>query len=175
MLALLDSCIRIGVYLHALLTQLKALVNAQISTRLYKVIILFNLDTKYLVKAFYDSTNTTDSDISAIIGTPSSSTDFTTSNTFINPNGPTIYFSYYLGKRVLGGPLVWNQAAFTQNFVLNPHYKFRIRFSLILGDGLSSSGDFRYTVGGFPETPLSFTSGTDVTNNIGASTVDKFI
>lgn len=81
--------------------------------RLSFVIIQFNLDTKYLVKAFYDSTNTTDTDIPAIIGTPSSSSnDFTTTDTFLG-TGNTIYFSYYLGKRVLGGPLVWNKAIFT--------------------------------------------------------------
>lgn len=114
MLVLLDFCIRIDVYLHVLLIQLKALENVQIMMILSQVIILFNLDTKYLIKAFYDSTNTTDTDIPAIVGTSSSdSTDFSTTDTFSGTAGSKIYFSYYLGKRVLGGPLVWNKAIFT--------------------------------------------------------------
>ncbi|CAD8159995.1 unnamed protein product [Paramecium octaurelia] len=132
-------------------------------------------NTRYIVKAFYDSTNTTDTDIPAIIGTPSSSaTDFQTTNTFIG-SGPTIYFSYYLGKRVLGGPLVWNKAIFTQNFVLNPHYKFRIKFTLVLGDDFVNAGDFRYTVGGFPQQIITYAQGATTTNNIGALGVDKYI
>lgn len=52
-----------------------------------------------------------------------------------------------MGKRVLGGPLVWHEATFTKPYTLNPHYRFRLKFTLILGDGLD--GDFRYNIGGF--------------------------
>lgn len=58
-----------------------------------------------------------------------------------------MYFSYYLGKRVLGGPIVWYKATFTRTFTLNPHYKFRLKFTLVLGDNFA--GNFQYTVGGF--------------------------
>jgi hypothetical protein len=75
--------------------------------------------------------------------------DFKTTDTYFS--SPTPYFGYYqalgVSKRVLGGPLIWNKATFTQTFSTpKPHYKFNLKFKVVLGDDFS--GDFRYSIAG---------------------------
>ncbi|CAK71463.1 unnamed protein product (macronuclear) [Paramecium tetraurelia] len=131
-------------------------------------------NSKYLIKAFYDSSNTTDTDVSNIVGTiTNGGSDFTTSDGFLSTN-IKVYFSYYMGKRVLGGPLVWNSATFTKPYTLNPHYKFRFKFTLVLGDEFS--GDFQYTIGGTSQTLQYSDSGFALTSKeVGRDKRDKYI
>lgn len=75
------------------------------------------------------------------------SSDFKTTDHFTG-SGTAVWFSYYKSRRVLGGPLVWNSAAFSKTITsLNYHYKFRIMFTVVFGDNFS--GDFRYTVANY--------------------------
>lgn len=96
---------------------------------------LCKIDISYLIKAFYDSSNTTDVDVANIVGpfTNITNNNFKTTDRQIF-NYVKIFFSYYLNRRVLGGPLVWNSAYFEKTFTLNPHYKFNIKFTVVLGD-----------------------------------------
>ncbi|CAD8156620.1 unnamed protein product [Paramecium pentaurelia] len=129
-------------------------------------------NSKYLIKAFYDSSNTTDTDVSTIVGTMTTGgTDFKTSDHFLSTN-IVVYFSYYMGKRVLGGPLVWNKATFTKTYTLNPHYQFRLKFTLVLGDNFQ--GNFQYTIGGVSQT-ISYSQCANTVDNVGRSQQDRFI
>ncbi|CAD8157585.1 unnamed protein product [Paramecium pentaurelia] len=128
--------------------------------------------TKYLIKEFYDSSNTTDIDLNNIVGSISTiDDDFSTSDHFLNTN-IDVYFSYYMGKRVFGGPLVWHEATFTKAYTLNPHYKFRLKFTLILGDELD--GDFQYTIGGYSDT-IDYSECPHTASEIGRDRQDKYI
>ncbi|CAD8105195.1 unnamed protein product [Paramecium sonneborni] len=129
-------------------------------------------NSKYIIKAFYDSSNTTDIDVSSIVGTVSNSGgDFKTKDRFLNTN-TAIYFSYYLQKRVLGGPLVWYKAKFLRNFNLNPHYSFRFKFIIILGDDFD--GSFDYDIGGISAS-LTRDSKPTTANNVGRDKDDRYI
>ncbi|CAD8090863.1 unnamed protein product [Paramecium sonneborni] len=129
-------------------------------------------NSKYIIKAFYDSSNTTDTDVSSIVGTVSNqAADFKTKDRFLNTN-TAIYFSYYLQKRVLGGPLVWFKAQFLKNFNLNPHYSFRFKFIIILGDDFD--GSFDYDIGGVSDS-LTKDSKPTTSTKIGRDRDDKYI
>lgn len=107
-----------------------------------------NLDSIYLVKAFYDTTSTSDTEAASIMGV------------YTNQAGTNFVTGYQLGflpgRRVFGGPFSWHKAAFTRTFTdLAPHYGYRIIMTIYLGE---SAGTFSYTFTGF--TTATITSAT---------------
>lgn len=126
--------------------------------------INYNIDPQYLVKAFYDTISTLDTQISDIVGSP---TDLGGNNW----NTGEI-FGYLPGKRVLGGALNWHKASFTKTFSnLNPHYGYRFKIKIYLGEG---RGSFVYTITG--KAPVTITAAMVPSESInlwGRSTAEK--
>jgi len=74
-----------------------------------------NLDSKYYIKAFYD-TSTTDLDAASVMGT------FSTIGSDNLKSGGAV-FSYLPYKRVFGGSFVWYNARVYRNITnIKPHY-----------------------------------------------------
>ncbi|CAK74202.1 unnamed protein product (macronuclear) [Paramecium tetraurelia] len=61
--------------------------------------------------------------------------------------GSDIYFSYWQGYRVFGGPFVWAQAKFQRvHNIINPHHSVTIAFYILYGPSFPSDGKFIYTI-----------------------------
>ncbi|CAK74184.1 unnamed protein product (macronuclear) [Paramecium tetraurelia] len=61
--------------------------------------------------------------------------------------GSDIYYSYWQGFRVFGGPFVWAQAKFQRvHNIINPHHSVTIAFYILYGPSFPSDGKFIYTI-----------------------------
>lgn len=90
------------------------------------VIINLNVDSKFFIAAFYDTTTTDDDILNIFSLLTSSGTNFVKSG---------VYYSYIPDKRVFGGPLTWQNAKFGKTYTISePHYAVRIRMTVIFGD-----------------------------------------
>ncbi|CAD8121341.1 unnamed protein product [Paramecium sonneborni] len=61
--------------------------------------------------------------------------------------GLDIYYSYWQGYRVFGGPFVWAQAQFQRiHNIIDPHHSITIAFYILYGPQFPSDGIFKYTI-----------------------------
>ncbi|CAD8189462.1 unnamed protein product [Paramecium octaurelia] len=61
--------------------------------------------------------------------------------------GSDIYYSFWNGIRVFGGPFVWAQAKFQRvHNIINPHHSITIAFYILYGPSFPSDGQFIYTI-----------------------------
>ncbi|CAK86712.1 unnamed protein product (macronuclear) [Paramecium tetraurelia] len=61
--------------------------------------------------------------------------------------GSDIYFSYWYGNRVFGGPFVWAQAKFQRiHNIITPHHSVTIAFYIVYGPSFPTDGSFIYQI-----------------------------
>ncbi|CAK86301.1 unnamed protein product (macronuclear) [Paramecium tetraurelia] len=61
--------------------------------------------------------------------------------------GSDIYFSYWFGNRIFGGPFVWAQAKFQRvHNIISPHHSVTIGFYIVYGPLFPLDGNFIYTI-----------------------------
>ncbi|CAD8102908.1 unnamed protein product [Paramecium sonneborni] len=71
--------------------------------------------------------------------------------------GSDIYYSYFQGIRVFGGPFVWAQAKFQRiHDIVSPHHSITIAFYILYGPKFPGAGKFIYQIENNP--PVSQTS-----------------
>ena len=99
MLAHQHFSIKIHVYQNVQVSQSNQPENVQIMMNMLIVRnLIYFVDSRYIIKAFYDSSNTTETDLINYVGSiPTGTNDFKTTNHWTG-SSVTVAFSYYKKK-----------------------------------------------------------------------------